>query len=71
MMAKFLRLRIWNMPQLMDYEPSVEDAVVFENPIMQPAERDLLTFILKDGLTELNFPDDTEFYDPDSKFYSC
>jgi len=51
------------------YEPSVEDAVVFENPIMQPAERDLLTFILKDGLTELDFPDDTEFYDPDSKFY--
>lgn len=41
---------------------------VFESPLLLPAEKDLLWFILNHGLEELNFETDSEFYDPDNTY---
>lgn len=39
----------------------------FENPVMAPVERDLLNFILNNGLDTMDFESDSEFYDSEEK----
>ena len=36
--------------------------ILFEDPIVAPSERELLSFILRDGTTPLRFESDSEFY---------
>ncbi len=43
-------------------------ATIFENPILQPSERDLLWFILNNGLDNLDFETDSEFYDAENPY---
>lgn len=42
-------------------------AVRLENPVIAPAERDLLKFVLKYGLDTMDFESDSEFYDSEEK----
>ena len=37
-------------------------SMLFEDPIVAPSERELLSFILRDGTTPLRFESDSEFY---------
>ena len=37
-------------------------SILFEDPIVAPSERELLSFILRDGTTPLRFESDSEFY---------
>lgn len=39
------------------------DVTKFERPVLQPSERDLLSFILRNGLTSLEFESDSPYYD--------
>ncbi len=39
-----------------------ETVLAEEDPIVAPSERELLSFILRDGTTPLEFPSDSEFY---------
>ena len=40
---------------------------LFEYPTLAPAERDLLSFIYRDGCTPLEFESDSEFYTPEGQ----
>ena len=42
-------------------------AVRLENPVIAPAERDLLKFVLKYGLDTMDFESDSEFYDSEER----
>lgn len=42
-----------------------ETVLAEEDPIVAPSERELLSFILRDGTTPLEFPSDSEFYSGD------
>jgi len=61
-------------PEAGSYQPQAEaqapvpDAAstAFEDPFLQPSEKELLEFILKDGLSPLEFETDSDFYDPDN-----
>ena len=45
--------------------PADPSAILFEDPIVAPSERELLSFILRDGTTPLRFESDSEFYGGD------
>lgn len=45
-----------------------EQRTVYESPVLMPAERDLLWFILNHGTEELRFETDSEFYDPENVY---
>ena len=44
-----------------DYMPSVQE-VPYEDPYLEPCERDLLKFVLEEGCTPLEFDRDSRFY---------
>lgn len=44
-----------------------QNHALFEYPTLAPAERDLLSFIYRDGCTPLEFESDSEFYTPDGQ----
>lgn len=43
--------------------PSSGQIIRFENPVLAPSESDLLGFILRNGLTDMDFDTESEFYD--------
>ena len=46
-----------------EYRPPVsETAAMEEDPLVAPSERELLSFILRDGATPLRFETDSDFY---------
>lgn len=49
-----------------DEEPVVETS--FEFPTLEPSERDLVSFILRYGMTPLEFESDSDFYSPDGQY---
>lgn len=57
----------------LEAEPEVRNEaagqrVVYESPLLMPAERDLLWLILNHGTEELRFETDSEFYDPENVY---
>lgn len=64
-----------NLPEFKEgpepQEPPVQEEVkadLFEFPKLAPAEKDLLSFILRDGRTPLEFESDSDFYSPDGQY---